>query len=343
MSGQVQSSPGAGAVGPLVSIIVPVYNSVAHLDACVSSILDQDYPRIEVILVDDGSSDGSGLICDRFAAADERVVVIHRDNGGIAAAQNSGLDAATGELVTFCDNDDLMSARMIGRLVEILVATGADMSCCRWNNVGASAAAALRRAHEGAGPGRVVVFDEPGRRYQEIFSALVRKLTHRELEYFSEANWGKLYRRSLFDGIRFPEGRYAQDVAIAMDLYGRMRLVASCEDALYYWVQHPDSVSHNLRTTRYYHDIVRAHGRCFELSLATGVLPARASFGLTALRLEKRSVADAADRARYEDDRRYVSALRARLTPWQRLRCSVLGALRRLEVQVYDRTIHRRS
>src|SRR5688500_20854 len=108
---------------PTVSIIVPVYNSALYLEACVSSILEQDYENIEVLLVDDGSTDDSGEICDRFAASDDRVIVLHRENGGIAAAQNTGLDAASGELVTFCDNDDLMSTHLIGRLVEILLAT----------------------------------------------------------------------------------------------------------------------------------------------------------------------------------------------------------------------------
>lgn len=328
---------------PKVSIIVPVYNSARYVEACVSSILEQDYRNIEVILVDDGSTDGSGDICDRLGATDERVIVLHRPNGGISAAQNTGLDAATGELVTFCDNDDLMSERMIGRLVEILLATGADMSCCRWYNVGASVAASVRASTRNDPPGRHIAFDQPGKHYQGVFSVLLRRVTRSELYYFSEANWGKLYRRTLFEGLRFPEDRYAQDVAIAMDLYGRMRLVASCEDRLYYWLQRSDSVSHNLRSTKYYHDIVRAHGRCFELALADGILPARAYFGLKAIRQEQRSVTTDADRLLYEEDRRYVAARLSSLTPWQRARCTVLHWLRFWEVQLYNRTIHRRT
>lgn len=328
---------------PTVSIIVPVYNAERYVGACVASILEQEYRDIEVILVDDGSTDSSGEICDAFADADARVTVIHRRNGGIAAAQNSGLDRATGELVTFCDNDDLMSARMIGRLVAILQESGADMSCCRWNNVGASAAQSLRAADADVPLGRYIVFDDPGRHYQGSFSILLRKLTRGDLYYFSEANWGKLYRRALFEGIRFPEHRYAQDVAVAMDLYQRMGTVASCDDHLYYWLQRPDSVSHNLRSTAYYRDIVRAHGRCFELALAAGIVPARAYFGLKAIRLEKRSIATDADRLQYEEDRRYVASLLDSLTPMQRLRCAVLHGIRFLEVQVYNRTVHRRK
>jgi len=327
---------------PKVSIIVPVYNSARYLEACVTSILEQDYPNIEVLLVDDGSTDGSGSICDRFAASDERIVVLHQENGGISVAQNSGLDASTGELVTFCDNDDLMSARMIGRLVDILLASDADMSCCRWYNVGASVAASVREANSGERFGRFITFDQPGKHYQGVFSVTLRKLTRSELYYLSEANWGKLYRRELFEGIRFPEHRYAQDVAIAMSLYQRMRVVASCEDRLYYWLQRSDSVSHNLRTTRYYHDIVRAHGACFDLALADDILPARAYFGLKAIGLERRSVTSTTDRELYESDRRFVAARLASLTPWQRIRCTVLHWIRFLEVKLYNRTVHRR-
>lgn len=328
---------------PTVSIIIPVYNSEKYLRACVMSVLAQHYRAIEVILIDDGSTDGSGAICDELATADDRVIVVHQKNGGIAAAQNSGLDAASGELVTFCDNDDLMSPRMIGRLVEILVSSGADMSCCRWYNVGASSAEALLAATAAAPDGDHIVFDQPGKYYQTVFSVALRRLARRELHYFSEANWGKLYRRSVFDGIRFPEGAYAQDVAVAMDLYGRMSSVASCDDRLYFWLQRPDSVSHGLRSTRYYHDIVRAHGRCFDLALQQGILPARAYFGMGAIRLEKRSILDAEGRKLYEADRRFVAERRAALTPSQRIRCAVLHGLRFLEVRVYNRTVHRRS
>lgn len=175
-----------------------------------------------------------------------------------------------------------------------------------------------------------------------MFPRILRRVQGTELRYFSEANWGKLYRAELFDDLRFPSGRFAQDVSIAMDLYGRMRRVASTAEPLYAWAQHGDSVSHSRRSAAYYADIVEAHARCFEEAHDQGILPARAYFGLGALTYEKRAARTPDERTRFDRDRRRVKALKRRLTPMQRWRCRALRGLRMLEVVVYNLTIHRR-
>ncbi|MFJ2535352.1 glycosyltransferase family 2 protein [Microbacterium maritypicum] len=326
----------------LVSVIVPVYNSGAHLLPCVRSILEQTHENLELILVDDGSTDGSGALCDAFAEEDERVRVRHQANGGIASAQNTGLDAATGDLITFCDNDDLMAPRMLERLVGLIESSEADMSCCRWRNVGASQGEAEMRRHSDDPFGTSIVFSDAAEAYQTVFSVAVRRVLRVELKYFSEANWGKLYRSHLFDGVRFPEGRYAQDVAVAMTLYERMSTVVSCSDALYYWLQRGDSVSHAVKSTGYYSDIVSAHLVSFDTALRMGITPARAYCGLKTLRLERRSVKTTQEQATYDGDVAAVRARLAQLTLGQRMLCQLLYLQRAIEVQVYNRTVHRR-
>lgn len=327
---------------PLVSVIVPVFNAGDFLERTVASIQEQTHTALEIILIDDGSTDGSGAICDRIAAGDPRVQVVHQPNRGIAAAQNAGLDRARGRYLTFCDNDDLMAPGLVARLVEALVDADADMSCCRWWNVGASVAEATMREHAADPAGRTIIVDRPAEAYQRVFSLAHRTLGRRELHYFSEANWGKLYRADLWRGVRFPDGRFAQDVAVSVDLYLRMRRVASCSDVLYYWIQRPQSVSHKTKKTVYYHDIVQAHARAFDLSLRAGITPARAFGGLMTLDAERASVTTAEERELYAADAREVRGLIRRLTPGQRWLCRGMFWIRRVETWVYRMTVHRR-
>lgn len=330
------------ATRALVSVIVPVYNAAQFLQRTVASIQSQTHTALQIILVNDGSTDESGVICDRLAATDSRVMVIHQLNRGIAAAQNAGLEAARGGYITFCDNDDLMEPRLVERLLALLLDNEADMSCCRWRNLGASVAEEAMRAHADDPPGKTITIVEPAQAYQHVFSLVHRKLCRAELRYFSEANWGKLYRAELWQTVRFPESRFAQDVAVSLDLYLQMRRVASCADKLYIWIQRPQSVSHRTKRTSYFHDIVRAHGRAFELSLEAGIVPARAYAGVMTLRLERVAVMTGEERQLYEDDSRYVRSLIARLTWAQRARCWLLYVLRRAETAVYRVTVHRR-
>ena len=161
---------------PLISVIVPVYNAEDYLRYCIDSILQQSYTNLEVILVDDGAKDSSPAICDEYATQDSRVTVIHQENGGIAKAQNTGLDAAHGEYIAFSDNDDILNRRNIEYLLHALQSTGADMSKARWRQFGVSQLGEVsKEAEAGAqAPGKITVFEHPLAAYQTVFCKIGR-------------------------------------------------------------------------------------------------------------------------------------------------------------------------
>ena len=113
-----------------VSVIIPVYNVGNYLDRCMKSIVNQTYKNLEIILVDDGSTDQSAELCDRWAEKDERISVVHQNNGGLSNARNTGLDRAKGEYLTFIDSDDIVSHLLIEKLVLKSESESADISIC---------------------------------------------------------------------------------------------------------------------------------------------------------------------------------------------------------------------
>ena len=111
-----------------VSIIIPVYNVEKYLEKCIKSVLNQTYQNLEIILVDDGSKDKSAIICDEYMVKDNRITVIHKQNGGLSSARNAGIEVATGEAVFFLDSDDYISKECIEKLVKLMKKNSADIS-----------------------------------------------------------------------------------------------------------------------------------------------------------------------------------------------------------------------
>ena len=330
----------------LVSIIVPVYNAQNYLHYCVNSILAQSYRNIEVILVDDGATDSSPAICDEYAAADPRVRVIHQPNGGIAKAQNAGLDVASGDYIAFADNDDILDRRNIELLLHALETTGADMSKARWQQFGVSQLddVAQKAAIGATSPEKITVFRNPLHAYQTVFCKSLRlvgdMLGHNtEARYFNEANWCRLYRRELWDGVRFPEGMYAQDVMVAGELYSRMNKVADIDVNLYYWLQSSGSVTHKERSFSFYHDNFVAGATNFRFCMEQGVLPARSYYTIVGAFAEETTAPDfneAANQSQRATDVVVYRKLLAMLTPIQHAKCFTLQKLRLLEKHIYD-------
>lgn len=334
---------------PLVSIIVPVYNAEDYLRYCVDSILQQSYANLEVILVDDGAKDSSSQICDEFAAQDNRVTVIHQENGGIAKAQNTGLDAAHGEYIAFADNDDILDRHNIEYLLHALQNTGADMSKARWRQFGVSQLdeVAQEAATGAETPSKITVFEHPLAAYQTVFCKSLRIIGDKlgrstEARYFNEANWCRLYKRELWDGIRFPEGMYAQDVMVAGDLYIRMRKVADLGVNLYNWLQSAGSVTHQERSFGFYHDNFAAGAANFRLCLEQGVRPGRSYYTLVGALHEETTApdfSDALNEQQHKADQDELNELLGKLSYVQRLHCAMIRQIRLLEKHIYDARI----
>ena len=334
----------------LVSVIIPVYMAEDYLPACLDSVLAQSSGNLEAILIDDGSKDSSPAICDEYAARDPRVRVVHQPNGGIARAQNTGLDLARGEYIAFVDNDDILDRRNLELLLHALRSTDADMSKARWQQFGPSRMDQIRQS-AGAGapdPTSVTVFCNPLAAYQNVFCRSLRILgdlvgRHEEARYLNEANWCRLYRARVWEGIRFPEGRFAQDTAVAGQLYSRMDRVADIDVNLYNWLQRPDSVTHRRQNAGFYSDHVQAALENMAICRRAGVTPARSYYTLMGnLRYEQWAIAESGDQVAVErlnqDRERTAEALRG-LSPAQRLRCQLLRGIRTLEKAVYDKRV----
>lgn len=177
----------------ILSVIVPVYNVASYLPECLDSILSQDYEHLEVILINDGSKDDSGDICDRYAAVDSRIRVIHQKNCGAAAAKNAGLRIATGQYLTFVDSDDYLEPNVYGYMLSVLKESEADAAEFTFRDAYPS-----RREEN-------VFYD--GRRLVSGHEYLTWYLT----QWHCALLWNKVYKRSLFDGIFFEEGHKIDD------------------------------------------------------------------------------------------------------------------------------------
>ena len=119
----------------LISVIVPIYNVEQYLEKCIESIISQTYKNLQIILIDDGSNDKSGKICNKYAEKDKRVVVIHKENAGVSEARNTGLDNAKGEWITFVDADDWIEEEYCQRLYNLVIETNSDVALCGYNRV----------------------------------------------------------------------------------------------------------------------------------------------------------------------------------------------------------------
>lgn len=210
-----------------ISVIIPVYRVEAYLEKCILSVSAQSYPELEIILVDDGSPDNCGEICDRYALQDARIRVIHQKNRGLSGARNAGLDEASGSYILFVDSDDFIHSDMIRILYENMRETKADISVCGFLPVK---------------DGEEVSFNTQEEQERKVFEGeeVMHCLQYRNL--LTVVAWNKLYKRSLFEQLRYPEGKLQEDEFLIhhlLDICGR---IVFTDRKLYYYLQRTGSI-----------------------------------------------------------------------------------------------------
>ena len=226
-------------IHPLVSIIVPIYKVEPYLRRCLDSIVNQTYTNLEIILVDDGSPDGCPQICDEYAAKDNRIVVIHKENGGLSDARNAGLDICKGEYISFVDSDDLLDLKAM----EYMLNTGTDVDIVISNVkmfINDEEISNSNKTHCNSSSFKIIGSDD-----------LLLRLCKDGDAYLRSA-WGKLFKKELFSNIRFPKGKLYEDMYVNYRLYYKAFQSTFISIPLYYYRQNrPGSIMYKTNSSTF--------------------------------------------------------------------------------------------
>ena len=220
----------------LVSVIIPVYNVRPYLEEALSSVIHQTYSDLEIIIIDDGSTDGSGEICDSFAALDRRIVVFHQENRGLSAARNVGLDHAGGDIISFMDPDDVFHPDMIRILMQDIRQFHADIAVCGYTD---QTETRPGRHHSRIGVAR------PARNGRHDPARVIDKreafimIADRQID---TAVWNKLYDVAVWNGLRFPDGHVYEDIDTAYRVFDQCANVFVLAKPLYMYRKRSGSI-----------------------------------------------------------------------------------------------------
>lgn len=214
----------------LISVIVPVYKVEKYLDKCISSIVNQTYKNLEIILVDDGSPDKCPLMCDEWAKRDSRIKVVHKENGGAGQARNVGLKIANGELIAFVDSDDYISKYMYEYLVGILQ-QDIDIAECELYS---------------AESDDVSLDDLSATDKLTLCSKTEAMRGNIKDKIFRQLIWNKLYKKEALEGVFFPEGKMIDDEFWTYRVIGNANKLVHSDKKMYVYRQHTESVMHSM-------------------------------------------------------------------------------------------------
>lgn len=208
----------------LISVIVPVYNVESYVAECIESIQNQTYMNLEIILVNDGSTDASGDICDQYAAYDERIQVIHKENAGVSAARNTGIESANGDYIGFVDSDDYIAPTMYEDMLKLMAEHDLDIiECTAFRNNGDTNI-------EGCNDGSLEIFNRDEALKMAMYDCFV-------------AVWSQLYKRRVISDVRFPVGRKFEDSAVSYLFIANTKRVGHINRCLYYYRFNPNSTT----------------------------------------------------------------------------------------------------
>lgn len=213
---------------PLISIIIPVYKVEKYLEKCIKSVLSQTYKNLQIILVDDGSPDNCGNICDDYAKIDNRIEVIHKANGGLSDARNVGLKVARGEYIGFVDSDDYVSNEMFENLYNTLISNDADVSICNFYIV--------------IDNKNIIKNADNGVKIYNKLEILKEILLDKKIQSYA---WNKLYKRELFKDIEYPVGKKYEDIGTTFYILEKCSKIAVSGSPEYYYITRGDSIVNN--------------------------------------------------------------------------------------------------
>ncbi len=210
---------------PLISVVVPIYEVEKYLDRCVESIVNQTYKNLEIILVDDGSPDNCPKMCDSWAEKDNRIKVVHKENGGLSDARNAGMPFATGEIISFIDSDDWIELDMFEKMLNRMQKDNSDIVSC-----------GVKWVEEDGSLIRDVTSDD------EVLDTTIAMKELINDKKLKQHVWNKIYKYDLIKAIPFEKGKYHEDVFWSYQIVGRAKSVSIAKESFYNYVQRSNSI-----------------------------------------------------------------------------------------------------
>ncbi len=221
-------------LNPTISIIVPVYNTALYLSKCLNSIAAQTFTDFEVLMIDDGSTDGSGEICDQYSQSDSRFIAIHQSNQGVSASRNNGLKQARGNYIAFVDSDDYVHPQMLELLYKAIRQGEYDLSVARYLSVNVGTEIEIQR---------IIEFHSQELSAEDILCKLFGK-SGEDIQYI--VVWNKLYDRRLLANICFSALKVSEDLLFNVEVFSKVRQAIEVDSKLYYYTQRNTSASHSV-------------------------------------------------------------------------------------------------